>query len=151
MKMKNKKDISSKMKKDDDYEEHLTPEQLQLQKEQEELAAEKQRQKLEDQQLEQVDQAVAQAAYTAHQELHDLQDQVATHFQRELMETERNQYLNLMEGDIESAQRAEMKKMAIVKNAFTVMGELNKKERELIRFRLSQTKMIKCTFCGHQG
>lgn len=80
-----------------------------------------------------------------------MQEQVANHFQQELMDTERNQYLNLMSGDIESAQRAEIKKIALVQNAYTVMNELNKKERELIRFRLSQSKTIKCTYCDHKG
>lgn len=67
------------------------------------------------------------------------------------MEAERDQIINIMSGDIESARSAEIKKMKLVKNAFTVMKELDKKERDLIRFRLSQTKMIKCTFCGHKG
>ena len=67
------------------------------------------------------------------------------------METERNQFMNIMEGDIESAKRAEIKKIAIVQNAFTVMNELHEKEREIVRLRFSQTKMIKCTYCDHKG
>ena len=45
--------------------------------------------------------------------------------------------ISIMQGDIESARRNEMKKIQLVKNAFSVMHELDKKERELIRFRLS--------------
>jgi len=56
-----------------------------------------------------------------------------------------------MTGDIEEARRAEVKKAAIITNAYQVMNELNKQERKLIKFRLNQTKLIKCKFCDHKG
>lgn len=59
--------------------------------------------------------------------------------------------MNIMVGDIESARQNEVKKMQLVKNAYSVMKELNDNERKLIRYRLSPTKMIKCSFCEHKG
>ena len=57
----------------------------------------------------------------------------------------------LMEGDIEAAQQTEFEQMQILQDAGEIMHELEEQENAIIRFRLGQSKTIKCKYCDHKG